>query len=244
MAVSVNAGDSEIIEVETNLSEDLANYVNTKTNTAKKTVAVQKSGTAGKMLYILVGVSFGLMCVLQVTLNISLRLAHSNFLEGQIKWLETSYNNLTEEKKQLQISYNNLTKERDKFTELEWRKFNSSLYYISNEYKTWEDSRRDCLKRGADLAVINSEEEQVFISQLNTKPWIGLTDKDSEGTWKWVDGTPLTTAFWFTEEPNDGAVNGEDCVSLYYHTESALKNWNDLACNNTELMWICEIVNG
>lgn len=44
MAVSVSAGDSEIIEVETNLSEDLANYVNTKTNTAKKTEAVQKSG--------------------------------------------------------------------------------------------------------------------------------------------------------------------------------------------------------
>uniref|UniRef100_A0A4W5MSA1 C-type lectin domain-containing protein n=1 Tax=Hucho hucho TaxID=62062 RepID=A0A4W5MSA1_9TELE len=74
----------------------------------------------------------------------------------------------------------------------EWRTFNSSWYCISNEYKTWEDSRQDCLKRGANLAVINSEEEQVFISQLNTKPWIGLTDKDSEGTWKWVDGTPLT----------------------------------------------------
>ncbi|XP_071222416.1 C-type lectin domain family 4 member M-like isoform X2 [Salvelinus alpinus] len=211
MALSVSAGDSEIIEVETNLSEDSANYVNRKTNTAKKEAeAVQKS---------------------------------ANFLEEQIKWLETSYNNLTEEKKQLQISYNNLTKERDKFPELKWRKFNSSLYYISNEYKTWEDSRQDCLKRGADLAVINSEEEQVFISQLNTKPWIGLTDKDSEGTWKWVDGTPLTTAFWFTEEPNDGAVNGEDCVSLYYHTQSVLKNWNDLACN-TESIWICEIVNG
>ncbi|XP_031684909.1 C-type lectin domain family 4 member M-like isoform X2 [Oncorhynchus kisutch] len=192
MAVSVSAGDSEIIEVETNLSEDSANYFNMKINRAKKTEAVQKSGPAGKMLYILVGVSFGLMCVLQVTLNISLHLAHSNFLEEQIKWLETSYNNLTEEKKQLQISYNNLTeekkqlqtsynnlteekkhlqisynnltKERDKFTELEWRTFNTSLYYISNDYKTWEDSRQDCLKRGADLAVINSEEEQVFIS--------------------------------------------------------------------------------
>ncbi|XP_029544192.2 CD209 antigen-like protein E isoform X1 [Oncorhynchus nerka] len=257
MAVSVSAGDSEIIEVETNLSEDSANYFNMKINRAKKTEVVQKSGPAGKMLYILVGVSFGLMCVLQVTLNISLRLAHSNFLEEQIKWLETSYNNLTEEKKHLQISYNNLTeekkhlqisynnltKERDKSTELEWRTFNTSLYYISNDYKTWEDSRQDCLKRGADLAVINSEEEQVFISQLNSKPWIGLTDKDSEGTWKWVDGTPLTTAFWSTEEPNDRAVNGEDCVSLYYHTQPVLKNWNDLACN-TEFMWICEIVNG
>ncbi|XP_031684908.1 uncharacterized protein LOC109893774 isoform X1 [Oncorhynchus kisutch] len=112
MAVSVSAGDSEIIEVETNLSEDSANYFNMKINRAKKTEAVQKSGPAGKMLYILVGVSFGLMCVLQVTLNISLHLAHSNFLEEQIKWLETSYNNLTEEKKQLQISYNNLTEEK------------------------------------------------------------------------------------------------------------------------------------
>ncbi|XP_041702874.1 C-type lectin domain family 4 member A-like [Coregonus clupeaformis] len=80
------------------------------------------------------------MCVLQVTLNISWRLAHSNILEEQII--------------------------------REWRKFNSSWYYISNEYKTWEDSRQDCLKRGTDLAVINSKEEQVFISQLNTKPWI------------------------------------------------------------------------
>ncbi|XP_042186362.1 C-type lectin domain family 4 member F-like [Oncorhynchus tshawytscha] len=194
------------------------------------------------MLYILVGVSFGLMCVLQVTLNISLRLAHC----------ELNYFCLYPKINVPMILLMHTPTGRKHFHVFifspdlcvkEWRTFNTSLYYISNDYKTWEDSRQDCLKRGADLAVINSEEEQVFISQLNTKPWIGLTDKDSEGTWKWVDGTPLTTAFWSTEEPNDRAVNGEDCVSLYYHTQPALKNWNDLACN-TAFMWICEIVNG
>lgn len=43
MPVSISARDSEIVEFETNLSEDSAKYVNMKTNTAK-TLSVRKSG--------------------------------------------------------------------------------------------------------------------------------------------------------------------------------------------------------
>uniref|UniRef100_A0A8C7PF81 C-type lectin domain-containing protein n=1 Tax=Oncorhynchus mykiss TaxID=8022 RepID=A0A8C7PF81_ONCMY len=87
-------------------------------------------------------------------------------------------------------------------------KFESSWYFLSTETKTWKESRQDCLERGADLVIIDGRKEQKRV-------WIGLTDSVIEGTWKWVDGTPLITG--------------------------PLKAWNDLSCAEN-LYWICEKV--
>ncbi|XP_061598128.1 CD209 antigen-like protein A isoform X1 [Cololabis saira] len=84
-----------------------------------------------------------------------------------------------------------------------WRRFGSSFYKKFTESKTWSESRKDCEKRGADLVIINSKEEQDFVRRLNTNgySWIGLKAERSTRTqeyeWKWVDGSPLTTTFWF-----------------------------------------------
>uniref|UniRef100_I3JGX3 C-type lectin domain-containing protein n=1 Tax=Oreochromis niloticus TaxID=8128 RepID=I3JGX3_ORENI len=76
-----------------------------------------------------------------------------------------------------------------------WLYFNHSLYYVSSTKNTWNDSREDCLQRGADLVIINSREEQNFIREFKKRTWIGLTDAEKEQTWKWVDGTTLTIRF-------------------------------------------------
>ncbi|XP_055765138.1 CD209 antigen-like protein C [Salvelinus fontinalis] len=220
-----------------------------KTETNRSVCISSGPEDSGRTLYRMVAVSFGMLCVLQVTLNISLRL------------LWTSYNNLTKERDQLQTSYNTMTKERDKLqterdflsgrlTNLKqtcpegWQKFESSWYFLSTETKTWEKSREDCLERGADLVIINSDKEQTFLVNLKKRVWIGLTDSVNEGTWKWVDGTPLTTRYWYDPEPDNGGAkpeNGEeDCVEIRTD-QSPLKAWNDMSCDR-KLNCICEKV--
>ncbi|XP_053474881.1 C-type lectin domain family 4 member E-like isoform X2 [Ictalurus furcatus] len=116
--------------------------------------------------------------------------------------------------------------------------FDSSFYCMSNEEKNWEKSRQDCRDKGADLVIINSKEEQEFISKiLSRNSWIGLSDRDTEGKWKWVDGTPLNTGFWGKGEP-DSAVGDEDCVVIHDHTDPVW-NWSDYPCHY-QIIWICE----
>ncbi|XP_036789923.1 fibronectin isoform X6 [Oncorhynchus mykiss] len=172
--------------------------------------------------------------------------------------LQNSLNTRTTERDQLQNSLNTKTTEIDKLMkrlntitmehdQLQkdigsypegWRRFGCSCYYLSTERKSWKESRQDCLERGADLVIINSEEEQTFINGFEsvTFAWIGLTDSVTEGTWKWVDGTPLTTPrYWWSGEP-DGWTD-QNCVEIYMSSGQGV--WRDYDCTFSQ-QWICE----
>ncbi|KPP61268.1 C-type mannose receptor 2-like [Scleropages formosus] len=128
--------------------------------------------------------------------------------------LWTNYSSLVTERNQLSTSYIQSTAERDELQKHlsncqanekktkqvypeGWRNFRFRCYYISREKKSWSDSQQFCRWRGADLVIINTREEQDFIKNFHKKVWIGLTDRDKEGSWKWVDGTQLTTACYY-----------------------------------------------
>ncbi|XP_053335433.1 C-type lectin domain family 10 member A-like [Clarias gariepinus] len=168
--------------------------------------------------------------------------------------LQTRNKNLTIERDQLQTRNKDLTIERDqlktrnnglqnRLTTLEqrWILFSSSFYYISTKRMNWTESRQDCKERGADLVIINSREEQEFILKhvVHDEAWLGLSDRETEGKWKWVDGTELTasTGYWRKGEPNN-SHNKEDCAILWNFPDK--KGWNDVPCDFV-MRWICEI---
>uniref|UniRef100_A0A671U2A0 C-type lectin domain-containing protein n=1 Tax=Sparus aurata TaxID=8175 RepID=A0A671U2A0_SPAAU len=110
-----------------------------------------------------------------------------------------------------------------------WKMFSFTCYLFSNKIDSLENGRKDCRDRGADLVIIDTVEKQEFIFKtIKQDIWIGLNDREKEGTWKWIDGTPLTVAYWRTGEPNDGGGWGEeDCVQIRSGV-NAKESWNDV----------------
>nr|XP_023696795.1 C-type lectin domain family 4 member M-like [Paramormyrops kingsleyae] len=125
-----------------------------------------------------------------------------------------------------------------------WRRFSTNCYYISTEEKTWSDSRQACMQIGADLAIISSREEQDFFEGQSGDFWIGLSDREREGTWKWVDGTtiPVEKGYWRAnpQQPDNYGGN-EDCVEFNTVHSVPFQRWNDRPCDDN-IKWICESV--
>nr|XP_056705563.1 hepatic lectin-like [Euleptes europaea] len=119
----------------------------------------------------------------------------------------------------------------------QWEYFNGKCYYFSLETAPWIRAHARCAEKQSQLVVINSMAEQNFIQMRtrNERYWIGLTDVDAEGVWKWVDGSDYYSGFlfWKPGEPNDDRHN-EDCAHVWNNGE-----WNDVFCTYL-CYYICE----
>ncbi|XP_058863030.1 hepatic lectin-like isoform X9 [Acipenser ruthenus] len=117
----------------------------------------------------------------------------------------------------------------------EWISFNEACYYFSKKRANWHKAKESCNSKNASLAVISSDQELDYLKSRigSTHYWLGLSDSETEGSWKWLDGRPVEKRFWNSGEPNN-AANNEDCGIL---TSSKL---NDIPCNSEE-HWICEM---
>ncbi|XP_062864765.1 CD209 antigen-like protein E [Trichomycterus rosablanca] len=212
--------------------------ISTETQYSSTMKKINKENSGGNKRGIrscrLVAVGLGLLCLLLLATNIVVFINYVHVTEekeGLIYEIINNLKNLTEGNTKLLRTYDDLVKI------LGWKKFGTSFYYISTVVKNWAESRQYCRERGADLVIINSREEQEFINNLNIKSWIGLSDEESEGKWKWVDGSALTTAFWSQGRPNND--RNRNCVLLDAWSSGALNNWNDIPCFNT-YSFICE----
>ncbi|XP_035485743.1 C-type lectin domain family 4 member A isoform X3 [Scophthalmus maximus] len=105
--------------------------------------------------------------------------------------------------------------------------FYESVYY----WRTWQDSQKFCQSKAANLVVIDSSQEQEFITNHSKfyydmfhGYWFGL-HQNAEEDWIWVDGRNDTVWYWMKEEFAD---SGQCAMIIPFVNPTA--NWDTVNC--------------
>ena len=110
-------------------------------------------------------------------------------------------------------------------------------YLFCTYPRPFEMAAPHCDAERSRLLIVDDAAENRWVrdqaAQLGMgTPWLGLDDRETEGTWSWTDGSSPTDLNWNAGEPNDSA--GEDCTQLL-----STGLWNDVKCAS-EFGVVCE----
>jgi hypothetical protein len=128
--------------------------------------------------------------------------------------------------------------------------YNGHTYYKSKKIVHWDEAAAICPKYGGHLVTITSaEENQALIAAIKAKNirrniWIGLSDHEQEGKWKWITGEEVTFTYWDATQPDNWArteLREEDFALFWLDGKAKLAyHWND-ACDLGTALFILEI---
>ena len=139
-----------------------------------------------------------------------------------------------------------------------WYRILDSCIWLSRETKNFDSANRECgrLTRNGRLFEPKSRLQNELVltlvkhRQQKHKAWVGITDREFEGKFKYVSsGKDVFFTNWATGEPNDHQ-DGQDCVNFYsIYSNFKLENgklelesqsrWDDESCN-AKFHFICE----
>ncbi|XP_067685366.1 type-2 ice-structuring protein-like [Haliotis asinina] len=119
---------------------------------------------------------------------------------------------------------------------------NGTCLKLSNETGNFTEASDACFSDGAVLAQMTpiTVFEEIIRRMFNngTSPeglfWVGSTDIEEEGTWRWNDGTQINP--WCISDPNN--LPGEDCLSLYIGSIHRAC-FVDYVCGN-DIRYVCQ----
>ena len=101
--------------------------------------------------------------------------------------------------------------------------------YFTNGPFNWAIARSRCAVWGGDLATITNSNEDALLDSIVSVPphpiWIGYNDIETEGEFRWVDGTNSNYTNWGSGQLNPSP--SDDCVEKYPHD---FLKWHDDYC--------------
>uniref|UniRef100_G1PPY6 Natural killer cells antigen CD94 n=1 Tax=Myotis lucifugus TaxID=59463 RepID=G1PPY6_MYOLU len=113
------------------------------------------------------------------------------------------------------------------FCQEKWIGHQNNCYFISNERKTWAESRDFCASQNSSLLQLKNRDELMFMKYIRKFHWIGLSYSDQHHAWLWEDGSAFSkNLFEFTEHKNAGNCMvynalkrglGEPCTDENYY---------------------------
>ena len=75
----------------------------------------------------------------------------------------------------------------------------------------WTNAEKFCQNKSCHLASVTSKNTSDYVGSEISFPfvWIGGTDQEQEGVWRWTDSSPWKFKNWMRDEPNnlDGRQN-------------------------------------
>jgi hypothetical protein len=113
-------------------------------------------------------------------------------------------------------------------------------YVVCLTARSWNFARGHCARQGGRLVILETEAENAAVGAL-VRPWtdgafwIGVSDRQEEGVWRWNDGVEVAYDPWAPGEPND-YNQGEDCGHANW---GQLGRWNDANCGSRG-PYVCE----
>ncbi|XP_060551451.1 perlucin-like protein [Ruditapes philippinarum] len=121
-----------------------------------------------------------------------------------------------------------------------WMQYKGSCYVFVDKKLSFDNARANCKTLNADLVHIENADENTFIgnhgrSFKDSDFWIGLTDAETEGVFKWVDDNSRAsfTDWWPGQPDNSGK---EHCAHIVLRLNM---EWNDRKCGD-HTNYICE----
>ncbi|XP_052695545.1 uncharacterized protein LOC128173917 [Crassostrea angulata] len=113
--------------------------------------------------------------------------------------------------------------------------YGGKMYCVVPQERSWINAKDYCYQINAQLMEIESAEEQNWIASKVPgigSFWIGLTDQETEGTWRWSHShSAPQNPQWLDGRPDGGTA--ENCAMLYSG------RWDDFSCHDT-MYFICE----
>ena len=111
---------------------------------------------------------------------------------------------------------------------------NGHTYQFYKGFLPWTTAKEYAESLGGYLMTVTSEQEQNLLAQYNAvnptaELWLGASDADLEGDWRWITGEPFSYENWADEEPNNSSSLNNPENYLGVNTTGCWNDYSDIS---------------